>query len=847
MRSIKMKTQKLQLDKINTNHIMDDKKYTLLDSEKQPTGEFTGIELKKSNLLFTVGDDKLFLIDDSIYDQEQGLILKGYKNHYEKNNTLYITDNNNDTFKVKRNANYFQNDIFSLYYDQDKPKFSHAYSNVIGENISLLDGDNFVFSYKKQFLVLNTETKTISEYSLNNEIGKKLWDLPGNISFDKDSPFYIKEDDNFLYICFVKKRSNQDIIHIFSFNRKTNTNTDIEIILPVYRIPTDPNIIASSIIQTGILDLTIKDNIVKILFFASLTKNPEYGQDFYNNIFYEYEYNISGSFIKRTTIMDFSDIDFPSGGVPVTGSHTKGESIYVFFSGKYIDNMITIAFKGISPFVTVPAARKWVEILFFNTYRDYQLISSHYDIRKLKDTYQDDDLTYKDYFESYKISLNENYFLFSGIVKGTEKEYYNESKTFNPNYPANNKLNLPSDDEVNKVRNEEIDKNATHYNFEFGEEIPTCGKKITLSLGLEYLLGKNDVFCYYFISQNIPYWFLQLPKFFGKKNLVINLYDKDKVFKSRSYTAALKHNDFSILYTPVYDFSEYKLATEDNATPEKPIGSLLSDYVEIGVSNAREISIFTETARGNAVIFKDDNKVCQFLDHNNQLHGVFHGESEEIIDISSIKDGTFIATNSKLLLQTVIGTNAIEYYNQEINIGYDVTAIGDKIICYYSDNILKYVYENSIVEMLYPLNSPPKKVIKKKNCLLLQDMKNRIWIITPKERIIALLSLSEEKIINLDHLIKDDENNMYALEKGTCKFRFSYSRGTSPIVLKKVSSYSKIIKAMSLLECKNSRILNVVHWRDKFTIPCSIALNRDRTIQINFDERLGNEITIEYI
>ena len=366
-------------------------------------------------------------------------------------------------------------------------------------------------------------------------------------------------------------------------------------------------------------------------------------------------------------------------------------------------------------------------------------------------------------------------------------------------------------------------------------------------MGLEYLLGKNDIFCYYFISQNVPYWFLQLPKFSGKKNLVINLYDKDNNLKSRSYTAALKHNDFSILYTPVYDFSEYKLATEDNATPEKPIGSLLSDYVEIGVSNAREISIFTETARGNAVIFKDKNKECQFLDHNNQLHGVFHGESEEIIDISSIKDGTFIATNSKLLLQTVIGTNAIEYYNQEINVGYDVTAIGDKIICYYSDNVLKYVYENSIIEMLYPLNSPPKKVIKKKNFLLLQDMKNRIWIITPKERIIALLSLSEEKIINLDHLIKDDENNMYALEKGTCKFRFSYSRGTIPIVLKKVSSYSKIIKAMSLLECENSRILNVVSWRDKSTVPCSIALNRDRTIQINFDERLGNEITIEYI
>ena len=44
MRSIKMKVQKLQLDKINTNHIMDDKKYTLLDSETLPPGESTGIE-----------------------------------------------------------------------------------------------------------------------------------------------------------------------------------------------------------------------------------------------------------------------------------------------------------------------------------------------------------------------------------------------------------------------------------------------------------------------------------------------------------------------------------------------------------------------------------------------------------------------------------------------------------------------------------------------------------------------------------------------------------------------------------------------------------------------------------
>ena len=69
-----MKVQKLQLDKINTNHIMDDKKYTLLDSEKQPTGEFTGIELKKSNLLFTVGDDKLFLINNDVFCNQDLLL-----------------------------------------------------------------------------------------------------------------------------------------------------------------------------------------------------------------------------------------------------------------------------------------------------------------------------------------------------------------------------------------------------------------------------------------------------------------------------------------------------------------------------------------------------------------------------------------------------------------------------------------------------------------------------------------------------------------------------------------------------------------------------------------------------
>lgn len=822
-----MKTQKLQLDKINTNHRMDDKNYTLIDSEKQPTGEFTGIELKKSKVLFTIGENTLFLIDNNVFCN-QDLLLQGYKSHYEKGNTLYLTDTKDDIYRVKRNCSYFQN--------TSKTSGKNSISNIIGENISLVN-DSFILTYKSKVLLINTKEKAIKEYSFNNEEGKKFITLPTNfltLFANKTNKIFFSENDIFLDIFFL---TPDNTINVFIFN--TLKKDYMHHILK-------KTLLGISNTET-ILDIKNENNKIFILRFIH---NGEWTDVIGENTFELLEYVVTlggSSVVQKNILYKFTDTDF-FGNI-----FGLGESKYDSFIAFYQDDKICTSMraKHKSDFKDPMAANRYMsfysQVIFYNILEKQKIISSHYNIKKI-----DENFFNANQFQNHQISINENYLYLTETIKkdDTVDLYCNQHFIFNPNYPIDNKIKLPTRNEIEALKNKElieINSDDPPIEFEFGDEIFGTGQKTIVPLGLEYLLGSASIIQYYFNDNKAPYWFLQIPKFSESKNIVITIKNKDKIFKSRSYTNAIKWNESIFLYTPAYNFTDYKLATEDTTTPENPVGTLLSDYIELGVSTAEKVSVFVETARGNAVVFENNNKVCEFLDHNNQLHGVFYGESEEIIDISSIKDGTFIATNNKLLLQTVIGTNAIEYYNQEINIGYDVTSIGDKIICYYSDNVLKYIYENNIIEMLYPLNTPPKKVIKKRNFLLLQDMKNRIWIITPKERIIALLSSSEEKNINLDHLITDDENNIYALEPGTCKFRFSYSRGTNSIVLKKVSSYSTILKAMSLLESKYSTILNVVHWRDKFTVPCSIALNRGRTIQINFDERLGNEITIEYI
>ncbi len=820
-----MKVQKLQLDKINTNHIMDDKKYTLLDSEKQPTGEFTGIELKKSNLLFTVGDDKLFLINNDVFCN-QDLLLKGYKSHYEKGNTLYLTDTKDDIYRVKRNCSYFQN--------SSKILGKNSISNIVGENLSLVN-DSFLLSYKSKILLINTNEKAIKEYSLNNEESDKFITLPENfltLFANKTNTMFFSENDIFLNIFFLDPNSD---INVFVFNTLKNDCLYYFLEKKSLGIPYTANV----------LDIKNENNKISILCLNHTLYYSNHIRPV--NLFELLEYVFpleENPVVQKNILYQFSDEDF------FDNTFGIGESKYDSFIAFYQNNKICTGIRAkhsSTYYFDNTLEYFYSQVIFYNILEKQKIISSHYNIKKI-----DAKFFNTNQFRNHQISLNETYLYLTETIQknDTVDLYCNQHFVFNPNYPIDNKIKLPTKNEIEMLKDRElieIKSDDPPIQFEFGDEIFGTGKKIIVPLGLEYLLGSTSVIQYYFNDNKVPYWFLQIPKFLEPKNIVINIKNKDKILKSYSYTNTVKWNNSIFIYTPTYNFTDYKLATKENATNEYPIGTIISDYIELGVRTARKINIFVETARGNAVVFEDDNKVCHFLDHNNQLYGVFQGESEEIIDISSIKDGTFIATNNKLLLQTVIGTNAIEYYNQEINIGYDVTSIGDKIICYYSDNVLKYVYENNIIEMLYPLNTPPKKVIKKRNFLLLQDMKNRIWIITPKEQTIALLSLSEEKTINLDHLIKDNKNNIYALEKGVCKFRFSYSRGINPIVLKKVSSYSKIIKAISLLECKNSIILNVVHWRDKFTIPCSIALQRDRTIQINFDERLGNEITIEYI
>lgn len=877
-----MNVLKQQLESIRTNHKLDDRKFTVIDAVRNSTGELEGYELKKSNIIFERGNFTLYLLNnDEVYNEQGLLLIKGYKSHFEKNNILYITDTENDTFKMKLNARVYQNKKQTAkltnagWYNNSQgagvfminPTYQELSNIIIGNSILLADDQNVLFLINSIPHCLELETGKVFLYSLNNKKARNIFTVDSQylnlLKNKKEYIFFIDSHEglefahqdiignkiNKLTYCKFTAQNKPEIIEIpldfepFTLERRYVTdiiqnNNILSILIKSAYIESDT--IKSSLIDIKFnlinKETTYTNLITKNLNLDRITieNNKELGngyiQLFYTEIFAKYtdQNKISVLFDYSYTIQEWINTGIiGSGWAPPTGR-----------PGLFYQNTLIIQ-------------RDNKQIIsensnFFRTANTAEFIAATETNLTLTG---DVALWTKCSLSEYQILIEKSGFISAYFPNKPAGPLWQQQPAtgfqeagsiLNPmtvlitnihNFPAELEKNLIKS--IQNTWNSAIYTKSDSMQYQLGQEIILCSPERKIDIGFDWLLGQNLITAYYpaYNFSNFSYHFYPISTYAGQRNLMLSEYNKDKVLQGSSYTQKLVYNPNMIPYAPNFNYAEIRT--------NKEITEIISGYLEITPAQTNTIYLSTETERGTAIIYENDRQTIYFLDYYGLNKGHFEGFAEAIEDISAVSQGLYIATKYNLYLQRVIGTSSIEYYNDTIDLGYSIENIGEKFTVFFTGSQLIYIYNNRLFYMPYPINSNPLKAVPNKNNILLETADNKLWIITPSSKELALLSLSESEKLTLGYNIKNEAGELINITKGNPKFRFQYYLGNTPLILKKIESYSQI------KECRLSNENKViVPRRDLYTVPCNMLFSRKSQVELIFEKYIGDEITL---
>lgn len=884
---------KQQLETLKTNHKIEGARYTTIDCIRNSTGELEGCGLAPSDMLLQQGSNFIIIDENNLTDREGNILIGGYEKHYEKNGALYVTDRKGDTYKVINNTKIFQNrklynqlDFNAVYFANAKAcvmiptEPQYLLSNIISGNATLMaDGDHALFLSGKNPVCLDKRTGEVWSYSFNNEKIKRLFAMekPDFIGTLGNGSMFVAGDSGEL--CFIKinnyeageeKRLHNVVLYCFSASDTTGSPKTFYIrydeISPVQRC--------------FLLDAAIRDNKLKIVFKNTVyaenhgrmrnyiqyntidletgaqTKNIIYEEDIYpqriglSELFFLFSYEAYARITDQNNIALLVDKTYinqvwGAGGLNDAFNAPTGLPVVCAHDAFLIDPE-----KDFQNNVIAVKQNVFVQ----GWHSQYTAVSLSENVFTVEKTMcralipQKITSAPKPYFMAKTIdSVNAAAQL---LLLNNVKQHGNSIAGMMPqtffltlvkNYPVSKTNSL--------VQNLENTDSYISYNMEFqlGQEVILCADEKKLPHGLSYMQGRQLYTAYApdliyrnpYNGTRVPLAYnepkFKVPAFVSQRNLLVSIYNKDKVLTGKSHSQNLDYNKNMILLLDSLQFDFGAARYNDH-------GKILSAYLEITPAPAEPLFLAAETDRGTGIIYENQKNSVVFLDAFLQNTGEFFGLAQDILDITPVSGGLFIATQTALFLQKIIGTTKKEYFTDPVNIAYDINMIGDKFTLYDAGNELVYIWNNKLTRMPYPVFSKPRKALPNKNRILLQTHDNLIWIISPPSRELALISKSESTILTLDYLIKDPEEQNYSLVKENPKFRFSYYLGNTPKILKNIKTFSKMLRVSF-----DGRNLPVIQKYDLYQAPGTLLFKRESRVEIEFENFIADEITLELL
>jgi len=849
-----MVKKRLELKVIQTNHKLEDAKYTVINGVRTQTGNIEGVELQQSNILFTYLGRNYFLIDDKVYNEQNICLLQNYKRHFEKDGKLYLESLNNALYKIEKNAPVLQQHKYNLYGEQQT-----FYNSLTKKNIPFMGTDeeiSYINSIGQVYLI---NLKERYYWTMSND-GKKLdkFSLIKQLKLEK--VFFILAQKGIEIICF----DNQELIHyqilenelieLVKFNSPTRpiqidyVNKKLIAVFEnnkeIYyqELGTEEKYILSenfTIIKNNIANKLeekkviynkieiVKNEYVKINITRFDTKyiwtykesnTQEKLQQYFVSTFEESNNIVV---INNNKIISYKEIDL---GITENKYQFKNRQVIKVIGTKtfqYGNNHNTqwyetkpVNGKLTETFYQVGQERKNTILSVISV---FNLLTKKWETIQIEIKYpQNHGVNYKKAYvnlSSEVVTIDyETY-----ITEEADNKDYNRNRLIltNPNYPLTKDLTsyLLEEIDVNKLI--EVQKSYINWEYKAGQEhlihnFDFKSESLEFMNGNIYLSKYNNLVINYYPKKPL------FSPYEGEKSLILIAKDFNEIESWRMYSPPIAYYKNILCFC--MELGEDKFEIRPNPLPK--------------------IKSFSTGGANTFVVLQNDTTSVQIRSHSKKIDYNFISVDDEIEEIEATKQGTFIGCTTSLKYLKAIPTgNQVSLYQETIKFDHVVKNIGKELIFFYGNGIISYVRDNELVRELWKLNLNPTLAMVKNNNIIIKTEDLKLWILTRATGEIAYLKT--ENTLNLDYKITDEKGQGYYLRQYANPTLAIEWKQSKLMRLRSIESYSEIVKARF-----NNTSGGISRRHNLFIANLRGVIREGQVLEITFNKKIAKDIIV---